>query len=103
MKNTAQLVSIINENEIESALAQYKDLDEQIKNLEAKKSLLKESMVKSYFAKNDSYFNDNGLCLATYKPQVRNIFNTTKFKTEHQDLYDAYTEAQEIYMFLVKK
>jgi hypothetical protein len=103
MKNTAKLVTIIKTNEIEDAIKRYQDLDNEIKTLEAKKSFLKESLIKSYFAKNDSYFNDDGLCLATYKAQIRHTFSTTDFKNDHPDMYNTYTKPQEIHVFLVKK
>ena len=103
MKNTAKLVSLLKVNEIESAIERYKDIDEQIKVLESKKDLLKQSLVRSYFAKNDSYFDQDGLLVATYKSQIRQVFNTTDFKRDHLDVYNQYTQPQEIHVFLVKK
>ncbi len=103
MKNTAKLVIVIKTNEIEDAISRYKDLESEIKTLESRKSLLKESLIKSYFAKNDSYYNEDGLLLATYKAQIRQVFNTTAFKQDNLDVYNTYTKPQEIHVFLVKK
>lgn len=99
----ANLSVVLTKADVEFAIHEYKKLDEKIKTLEAKKSVLKDSMIKSYFANNDSYFNDDGVCLATYKPQIRQVFNTTDFKKDHLSLYNAYTVPHEIHVFLIKK
>ncbi len=94
MKNTAKLATIIKTNEIEDSIKRYQELDNEIKTLEAKKSFLKESLIKSY---------DDGLCLATYKAQIKNTFSAADFKNDHPNMYNTYTKPQEIHVFLVKK
>lgn len=100
--NRAKLVRIIKEEELEIAITDYKAIDNAIKILEAKKSLLKDSLIKSYFAANDCYYNTDGKLVASYKAQIRQTFQTTEFKEVHLNLYNQFTKPQEIFVFLVK-
>src|SRR5689334_7485091 len=87
---------------IESQIAQYKRLSDQIKELEALKEKVKKEMLEGYFATNEVYENENGRVLATYKESERESFNQSKFKTDHNDIFSLYCEKKLVKTFLVK-
>lgn len=92
----------IKKSNIENELSRYKELSEQIKTLETQKDNLKNALIACYFSTNDTYRDKNGIVKATYKAQMRSIFDTVNFRTEHEDLYQAYCNDKEYYQFLVK-
>jgi predicted phage-related endonuclease len=96
------MLNRIKKSNIENELATYKKLSEQIKILEAQKDNLKNSLIVSYFAKHSEYLDKNGIVKATYKSQIRSIFDTVTFRKKHEDLYQAYCNDKEFYQFLVK-
>lgn len=87
---------------IESELEHYKQISEQIKVLEAQKSDLKSILVASYFEQHAEYVDKNGVVRATYKAQIRTIFDSGEFKKDHPKLYSDYCNDKEIYQLLVK-
>ena len=88
----------------EQKLLRMQELDKQIKVLDAELQMLKKQVIEEYFVANnsDSYRTSRGLELATYKSQERNVFNQSKFKCDHNDIFSMYSEVKSISVFLLK-
>lgn len=87
---------------LESQLAEFKILDQQIKALTAQRDAIKKELTGGYFRTHDSYTNDNGQLLATYKEQIRTTFNQKLFQEERPELYENYLDLKSIRTFIVK-
>ncbi len=96
---TSRISSAVN---IESELEHYKQISEQIRVLEAQKNNLKNSLVAIYFGKHDEYVDANGVVRATYKAQIRSVFDSAAFKNDHPKMYRDYSNDKEFHQFLVK-
>lgn len=92
----------IKDKSIENKINSYKQICNQLKVLEAQKNQLKESLVNAYFETHEEYKDKDGLVLATYKSQVRTLFNQSKFKQDNPKIYDDYCDEQKVNVFLVK-
>ncbi len=88
---------------VETKLLRMKELDTQIKELEAEFKMYKGQVIEEHFITNPEYMTARGLVLATYKASERCDFLTTKFKNDHKDIFDLYSEKKIVHTFLLKK
>jgi hypothetical protein len=87
---------------IEDQINEYKSLSRSIKELEAQRDKLKKEMIADYFSKYDTYENEKGLVLATYKAHEETRFEPKIFELYHKDLYTQFCSTKEVYKFLAK-
>jgi hypothetical protein len=87
---------------IEDQINEYKSLSRSIKELEAQRDKLKKEMITDYFSKYDTYENEKGLVLATYKKSIRISFDQSAFKQHHEMLYTEFLGMKEVATLLVK-
>lgn len=97
-----QNIIVLNHSTVESKLIRMKDLDTQIKILEAELKMLKTEVINDYFVTNSSYQTSKGLILATYISFSQKQFQQSQFKKDNQNLYDLYTEEKTIFKFSLK-
>ena len=88
--------------DIEGKLITMKELHTQIKELTAHYDMLKQEVIVEYFSEEPEYRTAKGLLLASYKPQERNTFNQSKFKADHEDIFQLYAETKTLFTFLLK-
>jgi hypothetical protein len=93
---------ITSTNAIEVKLSRMRELNQSIKELQAEFDMLKSEVVESYLGVNEEYRTNKGLLLATYKPQISMLFQQSKFKLDHPDVFSLYQEEKTIYRFLLK-
>lgn len=91
MKAINAIISTIKKSDLESKLLDYKDLCDQIKQLEQNKDRLRKALIKSYFESNSVYISKDGKLIATYMPQDRTLFNSKLFKDGYPKLYDEFS------------
>lgn len=96
------MLSRIKKSNIETELARYKEISEQIKALKEQQDNLKNSLITSYFSRHDEYKNKAGIVLATYKAQIRAILDTVSLRTEQPKIYAKYCNDKTVFTFLVK-
>ena len=86
----------------ETKLIRMRELADSIKILEAELTMIKQELISTHFVNNEEYKTTKGLLLATYKPQVQTQFQQSRFKTDHNDIYQMYCEEKTIFKFLLK-
>lgn len=96
------MLNRIKKSDLESELQHYKDINEQIKELETQRDNLKNALVTSYFAKHSDYISKDGGIRASYKAQIRSMFDSVEFRKDHEKLYKDYCNEKEFFQFLVK-
>ena len=79
-------LTIVPQANIEGKLVHMKNLTEQIKVLQAELTMLKTEVIRDYFVNNEEYKTARGLLLASYKKQIQNQFQQSKFKEDHIDI-----------------
>ena len=79
-----------------------KELQQSIKVLQAEFDLLKKQSIDAYFINHEEFSTERGLLLASFKAAEMNVFNQTKFKQDHNALYNYYTEVKSVSRFLLK-
>ena len=73
-----------------SDLEHYRDLKIKEAHLKAELEKVQDKLKGGWFFKNEAFFNDSGLEIATCKIQVAMRFNSTQFKAEHPKMYEKY-------------
>lgn len=66
------------------------EIENQIKYLKEKEELIKQVVLEEMERKNIFKLEDDSLMINYIAPSNREIFDSKKFKKEHQDLYDEY-------------
>ncbi len=101
----SNIISINNDviRDTESKILEMKDIDHQMKVLDARREKLKSHVIANYFHDHLEFTGSEGLVLATYKPQIQVRFKSKDFEKEHPALYDQYSYLIEFKTFLVKK
>lgn len=102
MSNLHILNTELTVSPIESRLRRMRDLADQIKVMEAEYAMLKEGVISDHFMLAEEYRTDKGLLLASYKGQEQISFQQSKFKADHNDIYQMYCEKKVIFKFLLK-
>lgn len=87
---------------IEKKLFRMRELDEQIKVLEAEKKMLKDELITSWFVDHTEYKTAKGLTLATYKGMVVYRFQQKEFEKDHFELFNQYKKESIEFRFLLK-
>ncbi len=87
---------------IDAKVERMKQLQIEIKILTTEFDLLKKEMIAGYFSNHTQYVTSSKLIVVTYKPQDREVFNQTRFKLDHEQMFFAYRETQQVYTFAVK-
>lgn len=90
--------------ETELKLLRMKELSNQIKELEAEFSMLKDEVIQEFFITTNlqDYKTDKGLVLASRIQYIESRFNSTKFRSDFPDIYDGYKEEKTTFKFLLK-
>jgi hypothetical protein len=89
--------------EIKSIIVEYRDIDLEIKKLEAELKQLKTLLLEGYIKDYHEVATTQGLVLCTYKPYDMAQFQQSKFKEENIELYKQYSEIKTIRKFDLKK
>lgn len=79
----------------------YRDLDRQIKALAKDKEIIGDELKAGYFLRHTDYVHE-GRLIATYRPQIKVMFDQAKFKEDHAELFKEYQDIREIRVFLLK-
>ena len=77
------------QNDYVQKLEIYRDLDRQIKALEAERDALKKEFARTIFAESDEFVL-RGVVLATYKMQSRSDVDKKRLQAEQPDIYNFY-------------
>ena len=99
---TIQSLKLLTKPNIESKLQRMRDLKAQITELTAEKDMLQKQVIDEYFHDAEEFRTVKGLLLASYKPQERATFNQSKFREDHEGLFDTYKESKISFVFLLK-
>jgi hypothetical protein len=86
----------------ETKLNRMKELSTKMKELEAEYDMLKKQVIDEHFITSEEYRTTKGLLLASYKAQEMIQFQQSKFKNDHADIYNLYSEKKIIHKFLLK-
>lgn len=92
----------MNNLNIDAQIEQYRSLNQKIKALELEKEAIKKELVTGYFAEHETYVNQDGKLLATYKEQIRVVLNQKLLKETYPDIVEEFSDLQSIRVFLCK-
>lgn len=68
------------------------EIENQIKVLKEKEDLIKQHLLEEMENRNILKLEDNNIAINYIAPSDRETFDSKKFKSEHQDLYDEYVK-----------
>lgn len=89
VENNHELITIQAINEVIS-------IEQQLKELEEKRKRMSEGLLELMGKNNIDKFECNGLRLTRKQASTRKSFDSTRFKSEHEDLYESYTKESQI-------
>jgi predicted phage-related endonuclease len=96
--NVGQIMEIIEPNDIVSKAMAFKEIQAQIETLQAQLDELKENIIAEM---NGEQEVTTDLFTIKYTTVVRNILDTQKFKSDYQDIYNAYLKENESKRFSI--
>src|SRR5690348_11067316 len=104
MQSTNVVAIDTNKNAIiENKLLYMRQLDDQIKALEAELKMIKEEVIKNYFVDHTEYKTAKGLVLATYISYKEKRFDSKTFEKDFPDIYENYKKENTVFKFHLKK
>lgn len=104
MKSTISVISDLSiiRRVTETKLVHMKDLKNNIKVLQSEWDMMKDEVIGEYFVNYEEYKTDKGMLLATYKQHKEKRFNSTRFREDHPDVYEMYSEEKGVFKFITK-
>jgi phenylalanyl-tRNA synthetase alpha subunit len=97
-----EMMDIIVDYDEENLFTQYNKINEKIKKYERLRDSLKGQIIDITHHANHIYNND-GVEIASWSHQIRQIFDSTRFKIENISTYEKYLKESNVYQLRVIK